>query len=147
MNRKLVLGNKVVGGLPKQKPEKTTRRSEVVLSSAPQKEWLTLTIFGQYTDDPTFTDLEEEVVIASASIQVEAAISPERAAWMHCDGPDQIVVNPVRHLYATRVVCELPAALRQYRPGFRQGLPISPARILAGNSMTIIVPKPVITFS
>lgn len=145
MNRKLVLGNKVIGGLPKQKPV-SRRRGKVLLNPHGTQEWLTITVYGRYTNDPTFTDLEDEVVVASASIKVETRIAPERASWHRVDGPKEIVVYPARHFLCTRIDCELPEALRPYRPGRRQNLPIGHARILPGNAVTILVPEPVIDF-
>ena len=143
--RKLIIGKKVVGGLPKEKPI-SRRRGKVLLNPHGTQEWLTITVYGHYTDDPKFANLEDEIVVASASIKVETRIEPEKASWHRVDGPKEIVLYPSRRLLATRVECELPAALRSYRPGRRQNLPIQSARILPGNTLTIVVPDSLIDF-
>lgn len=134
--RKLVIGTKTVGGLPKQKPPR--------LRFTLEEEDLIVKLYGRYfTEDGV---AEEEFVMGTATIPTRVEVRPEKAYWMKTGGPDEIHLIAARDVTVTRVTCTLPLSLQELRPGHEQDLPIAPARILKGNSVTICIPQRLISF-
>jgi len=158
--RKLIIGTKAVGGLPKEKPPKTslfTRAKDALafkrLRFTLEEEDLIVRVYGRETvvdavEAHLFEEfnLEEERVIGTATIPTRVEIRPEKAYWIKAGGPDEIRVQATRHLLVTRVTSTLPLSLQELRPGHEQDLPISHARILPGDSVTVAIPARLISF-
>jgi hypothetical protein len=155
MERKLVIGNKTVGGLPKEKPPKVSllRRTKDALTFRQQvrltleEEDLIIKVYGQETDSPDFEDLEPERGLASVVVRVRVEPSPTRAVWNQIGGPTEIRIVPPRHLLITRVTSTLPLALQELRPGYEQNLPIAPYRVKPREVISVNVPGEVVSFS
>lgn len=149
MNRKLVIGKKIVGGLPKEKaPRKKWHwgiKKNLLLS--PEEETLVVKLYGRETDKYplVFVDMDPERVLGTVEITTTLKRSLDRAAW-HPTSFDSIRLVATRHTLITRCTCTLPVALAALRPNHEQNLPISEAHISPGDTVTISIPDPLITF-
>lgn len=149
VNRKLVVGKKVVGGLPKEKaPRKKWHVGVKKLLLSPEEETLEVKLYGRETDKYplVFVDMDAERVLGIVTLTTTLNRSPVSTAWHPISGPGHINFVATRHTLITRCTCTLPVALAALRQDSEQNLRINEVYIAPGNSVSVMLPDPLITF-